>query len=206
MKIQTRMREIRITLFDIFKEFVMVKTIKYMITMLLISPILLSSCGVIPIISGLLSVSQPEVDADLVLPPVFGPEAAREAALEFVQLNFGRSAPSSDLIWVGDQDPTDGMVGSSTAQYLADGWSARVTFPLVAPNATIYTVKIDGDVFAWEGLINAYGEVVTTTVSLEPTPNADIVDPTPSDAPVIGTRYYRDDFHRLPWNIPQLGR
>jgi len=172
------------------------------IALLMLSSVFLSGCGIVPIISSVLPIAQPEVDTESLMPPVFGPEAARDAALVFVRLNFGSSAPGTDLIWGGGQNPAGDLVGSFTVQYFSDGWSAVVTFPVVAPNAAIYTVKIEGELFVWEGLVDAYGRTVTTTVSLEPTPIADIIDPTLSDPPVIATLYYRDDFHRVAMEYP----
>jgi hypothetical protein len=119
-----------------------------------------------------------------------------------VQSNFGSSAPGSELVWLVGQESSDELVGSSTSQYFANDWSTQVIFPVAAPDATIYTIKIDGDVFAWEGLINAYGQVVTTSVNYEPAVMPEIVDPAQSDPPLIGTLYYRDDLHKVAWEYP----
>ncbi|MBG7609627.1 MAG: hypothetical protein IZT55_02050 [Anaerolineae bacterium] len=181
----------------------MIKTIKLLIVMLFMSPIFLSGCGVVPLINGLLPISQPEVDADLVLPPVFGPQAARKVGLEYVQSKFGNSAPGNDLVWVGGNESPGGLVGQSTVQYHAEGWSIQVAYPVVAPESIIYTVTIEGERFSWKGLIDAYGQAVTTTVSnLDPTAPPNIVDPTPTDIPLIGTLYYRDDFHKIAFEYP----
>jgi len=193
-------------LFRLFKEYVMVKKITkfdILISLILLCSTILSACGVVPIIGSVIPIAKPEVDSTVTLPPVFGPEAARDAALEFLQLNFGGSAPSPELIWVAGQDLTNGIIGSSTVLYSSGGWRIRVAFPVVAPDATIYNIKVEGEAFAWEGLINAYRQVATTSVSnLEPTDIPNILNPTPVDPPVIGTLYYRDDFHKVAMEYP----
>jgi hypothetical protein len=44
-----------------------------------------------------------------------------------------------------------------------------VTYPVVAPDATIYTVKVYGDAqgFSWEGLVDAYGQVSEIRVFID---------------------------------------
>jgi len=189
MNAQTRIQDTSKTLFCSFKEYIMVKKITkfdILIALILLSSIILSGCGAVPVVGGVIPISQPEVDPEPSLPPMFGSEAAREAALDFVRVSFGSSAPSPDLIWVVGEAPSDGLVGSSTFQYISDDWTVRVAFPVVAPDATIYTVKIQGGSlgFVWEGLVDAYGQVVTTSVSFDnPSPTPEVLEPDPTPTP-----------------------
>lgn len=178
------------------------------ITLILLSTIVLSGCGTMHAIGGVIPVPQTELDPTPILPPVFGPEAARDVAIEYLQVNFGSSAPSVDLIWMGGETRSDGAVGASIFQYHSNHWSIRVSFPIVAPEATIYTIALQGSSsgFSWTGLVDAYGQVATTavfdseptsvprstqiptltlippTVTLHPTPTP--IPPTPTQIPV----------------------
>jgi len=189
MNAQTRIQETSTTLFCSFKEYLMVKKItkfRILIALILLSSSFLSGCGAMSFIGSVIPISQPDVEPELILPPVLGPEAARDAALDFVRVNFGSSAPSREMIWVGGEAPSDGLVGSSNFQYVTTGWVSRISFPLTAPDATIYTVKISQDTpgFSWEGSVDAYGQVVTAIVTIEvPSPTPEVVDPEPTPTP-----------------------
>ena len=154
-----------------------------LIALIILSSIILSGCGTVPVVAGVVPVSQPESEPEPVLPPVLGPEAAREAALDFIQVSFGSAAPSPDAIWVGGEASVDGSVGSSIFQYVTTGWVARISFPLVAPDATIYTVVISQDApgFSWEGIVDANGKVTTTILTFDdaPSPTPEVVEPEP---------------------------
>jgi len=152
------------------------------VALVILGSIILSSFGVIPVIGGVILAAPVGTETDADLPPVFGPEAARHATLTFIVSNYGENAPIAETIWVGGEIPTDGGVGSSTYQYVADDWVVRISFPIVAPGAIVYTVKVQGKRMTWEGLVDAYGQVATTTVSfVEPT--ATQIPPTPTNQP-----------------------
>lgn len=167
----------------------------------------LSGCGAVPALAEAILVPQQEDEPQSgpPLPPVFGPDAARDAALAYVRDQYNSTAPGSDRIWVGGEIQSDVMVGSSVFQYVSDRWSIRISYPLVAPEATIYTVDLQETPqgFVWDGLVDAYGQVATTAVSdSEPTVTPEITDPAPSDPPVIGTLTYQDDKFNVAMEYP----
>ena len=129
----------------------------FLIVLIFLIALMLSACGSIPALAGVIPIPEQdaEPESEPFLPPVFGPEAARDAALDFVRENFGSSMPASDLTWVGSEMASDGMVGASVFQYVSGQWSMQVSYPLVAPNETIYSIKLKReDVgFQWEGLV-----------------------------------------------------
>ena len=177
------------------------------IALVLLFGTVLSACGVIPTIITGRPVSTPDIDTSepgTGLPPVVGPDAAREVVLDFVRLNYGASAPDSDLIWLGDQVPSAGLVGSSTFQYTAHNWVMEIQFPIVAPDATIYTVKVHSSSgFRWEGLVDAYGQVATTSVTFgEPTGTEEVVEPDPTVTPTPVKVSFRDDIYKLSMEYP----
>jgi hypothetical protein len=175
----------------------------FIIALVLMVGLILNGCATIPgIITGgpAATPDTGTVEPDSGLPPVVGPDAAREAVLGFIRQNYGDSAPAGDLIWLGDEVSTDGLVGSSAFQYIAHNWEMDIQFPVVAPDATIYTVKLEGSSgFSWEGLVDAYGKVATTSVSFaEPTET--VVEPEPTPTPVLIS--FRDDIYRLSLEYP----
>jgi len=179
----------------------------FVIALVLMVGIILGGCGVIPSMITGSPVSTPDVGTDepgTSLPPVVGPDAAREAALAFVRQNYGSSAPASDLIWLGEEVPSGGLVGSASFEYVAHQWVMDIQFPVVAPDATIFTVKLQGESgFSWEGLVDAYGQVVTTSVSLDqPTETADVIEPVPTATPTPVSISFRDDIFRLALQYP----
>ena len=191
MNAQTRSQDISQTLFSPIKEYLMVKKITkfdILIAIIILCSMAMSACGSVPAAAGVLPISQSVVEPPPNLPPVMGPEAARDAALDFILKNLRSSAPSPDLIWVGGEAPPSELVGSSTFQFVSDDWTIRVSFSLVAPDKTIYTVVVQREKsgFVWEGLVDAYGQVVTTSIGFEspsPTPEAVEPEPTPTSEP-----------------------
>ncbi len=131
--------------------------------LMFLSAILLSGCNFIPLVTGTLPADTATPESNL--PPVIGPEAARQTALVYIQGRYGFAIPLG-AIWSAETLSPAGTVGSSTYKYIADGWEVIVSYPIVAPQATIYTVKASAAAlgFAWEGLVDAYGQVAETAV------------------------------------------
>jgi len=65
----------------------------------------------------------------------------------FAELGF------NDLEWTGRRVTPDDLVGAETYKYTADDWLLIVTFPIVAPEATVYHVTLENQEtgFVWEG-------------------------------------------------------
>jgi len=96
---------------------------------------------------------------DAVEPP--DPIRARDAALTYLAGAYGERAPAPGLTWKEERTTPEGLVGSSSFQYTAGDWAVTVSFPLVAPEATIYQVAVTHEAsgFQWEGEVNAKAQV-----------------------------------------------
>ena len=179
----------------------------FLIVLTFLLALVLSACGSIPALAGVIPIPEQnaEPESEPFLPPVFGPGAARDAALDFVRENYGSSMPASDLTWSGRELPSDGMVGASVFQFVSGQWSMQVSYPLVAPKETIYSIKLQReDVgFLWEGLVNAVGQVATTVMTnSQPTMTPTQTIPSPTDVPAVETLNYRDDKYHLAMQYP----
>ena len=96
-----------------------------------------------------------------VTPQVPDPIAARDAALAYVVQNYDQQVPGTSASWMEDDLTEEGLVGASTFQYTAEGWTVTVSFPIVAPSATIYKIMASDEAtgFQWEGEIDVTGAV-----------------------------------------------
>jgi hypothetical protein len=95
------------------------------------------------------------------------PTRARDAALVHIIAQYGDQPPASGLIWTEEVITPEGLVGSSSFQYVAGDWVVTVSFPLVAPQATVYQVAVINQVtgFQWEGEVDAAGQVTELSFS-----------------------------------------
>jgi len=91
------------------------------------------------------------------------PRAALDLALSYFAELHGADAPAADMAWQETIIPADGLVGSQTVEYLSeDGeWTARVSYPVVAPQAIIYEVVLTAPALRqrWTATVNATGQV-----------------------------------------------
>jgi serpin B len=104
----------------------------------------------------------PVPDEAEVLPP--GPARARDAALSYLAAAYATQAPGTDLAWSEENVTPEGLVGSSSFLYRSGDWQVAVTYPVVAPQATIYQVVVDDRAtgFHWEGKVDAAANVTET--------------------------------------------
>jgi serpin B len=97
---------------------------------------------------------------DTPVPPP-DPAAARDAVLAYLAEAYGDLAPAPDLAWNEREAPTGGLVGSSTLEYEAQSeagpWMVAVSFPIVAPEQTVYHVLVANQAlsFQWQGDVDA---------------------------------------------------
>jgi hypothetical protein len=178
--------------FRINKEFIMTKRIPAFysfLALVILGSLVLSGCGTIHPTAGVIPIVQPDFEPETNLPPVLGPEAAREAALIFLQTTYGSYAPGSDLNWENKNDQSN-LVGASHFTYVNEEWEFSVSAPVVAPEETIYSVSINqvSSRFLWEGLVDAYGQVVTTKLvfnNASSTKETTQVEPVPAVEPML---------------------
>jgi hypothetical protein len=184
------------------------KTIKFsrsalLLTLALVGVLILSGCVLVTAISGLIPGTRTDTDPEATLPVVFGPEAARQTALDFLQNSYGSYAPPVGANWVGGEMPSDGLVGSTRFQYTAAGWVVSVSYPLVAPEATLYTVDAVCEAigFSWQGLVDASGKVATVSLVInEPSATPEVIEPSETPAPDLVR--YQDESYKLALAYP----
>jgi len=98
--------------------------------------------------------------------PTTGPTVdrigARDAALAYVRTSHGADAPAADLAWVEQHAKPAELVGGEAYQYLAGDWLILVSYPVVMPEQTAYTISMVNFVtgFIWDGRVGAGGQVI----------------------------------------------
>lgn len=87
---------------------------------------------------------------------------ARDSALAYVRQAYGDVVPAGELAWVSaNTTPTD-LLGVGSYRFTAGTCAVDVTYPIVAPDATVFhvTVADSGTNFHWEGDVDAQGAVI----------------------------------------------
>jgi hypothetical protein len=84
---------------------------------------------------------------------------ARDQAMLYVSEQHGQSGLGAGLAWEEERLTPQNTVGSETYQYTAGDWVVTVSYPVVLPENTIYTISITNQStgFQWEGEIDAQG-------------------------------------------------
>ncbi|HBX70643.1 MAG TPA: hypothetical protein DEH25_15005, partial [Chloroflexi bacterium] len=105
--------------------------------------IFLTLMGVVILLSGCSLRGSGAIPTETSSPPeqslIIGPQAARDVALAYFRTYHPGTGPAEDAIWFEETVPTGGLVGSSTFKYRYESWVITVTYPIVAPDATIFT-------------------------------------------------------------------
>ena len=85
---------------------------------------------------------------------------ARGAALSYLQSVVGDEAPSPSGDWAAE-DITPELLGSAAWKFIKGEWIVTVSYPIVAPENTIYTVvvKSQEEGWYWKGTVEASGYV-----------------------------------------------
>jgi hypothetical protein len=163
-----------------------------LIVVAILSGIVLSGCGMVPVVSFLAPLVGKEVVTESNNPPVFLPEIVRDAALNFIQENYDQVALPAIQEWDNGEFIDSELDQPMTYQYKAIDWVARISFPSDSTDTTIYIVKIQGGArnFSWEGMVNALGQAVTTKVTFD--------ESVPPSAPL----HYQDDPFRIGLDYP----
>jgi hypothetical protein len=84
---------------------------------------------------------------------------ARDQALFYVSEHHGQSGLGAGLAWQEERLTPENIVGAETYQYTAGDWVVTVSYPVVLPENTIYTITIanESSGFRWEGEVDAQG-------------------------------------------------
>ncbi len=86
---------------------------------------------------------------------------ARDAALNFLRETYGPEAPPAGLFWKAAYITPEGLVGGSDYEFTSDDWTIKVSYPIVLPEDTVYTVVVTNPAtsFAWQGEVDPQGQV-----------------------------------------------
>jgi hypothetical protein len=87
--------------------------------------------------------------------------AARDAALNFIYDTRQYPPLDASVEWQEERLTAEGVVGAETFKYTAESWVVEVSYPIVAPEATIYQVTVinEGLGLEWLGEVDAQGVV-----------------------------------------------
>ena len=142
-----------------------------LITMLLLLMVLaLTACGALQV--QFEDGGGREADPQTEDAPPIDVLVARDTALAFVRDHYGQAAPSSDLAWSASRETADGLVGASNFRFESQGWTLTLDYPIVAPDATIYTIELFSSTsgFHWMGQVDAQGIVMEMGEIIEDIP------------------------------------
>lgn len=94
---------------------------------------------------------------------MFDRVAARDAALNYIYQKY--QYPPLDTAaaeWEEEELTPEGLVGAAKYRYTAFNWVVEVSYPIVAPEATIYEVTVtNADLgLDWRGTVDAQGTVM----------------------------------------------
>jgi hypothetical protein len=98
-----------------------------------------------------------------------GVKIARDAAIAYVNINYDIWPRISEADWkVACVTPED-IVGASAYRLTADSCVITVSYPVTAPDSTIYHVVLDDSAvnFHWEGDVDAQGQVLPQWLSVD---------------------------------------
>lgn len=93
--------------------------------------------------------------------------AARDAALQQISKQYGEQVyPPPGTGWLQENITPEGLIGSTTYRFTAQDLIVTVSFPVVAPDATVYQVSVENTTsgFRWEGEVDASGQVTDLAV------------------------------------------
>ncbi|MCW3991364.1 MAG: hypothetical protein NWE79_01535 [Candidatus Bathyarchaeota archaeon] len=111
--------------------------------------------------------NQREVAHTELLPPEF----AKDLAIEYILKSHSElgTVPLPE-VWAFEILTPEGLVCASTQQFVGDGWTVNVSFPVVMRPVYTISVRYSGNIsFAWEGTVDQSGNIEETSISIEPT-------------------------------------
>jgi len=93
---------------------------------------------------------------------ILGPEEARDIAVEYVKA--GHPELTEHGSWEMENLTPEGLLGYSTLQYTSEGWTVKVSFPVVWKPVYSVEITVDADpVFQWTGSVEQDGSVTPET-------------------------------------------
>lgn len=88
---------------------------------------------------------------------------ARDAVLDYLDDNYDDNIPGPNLLWQEEDKTPAGIVGSVVKAYTSEGWTMLISYPVVNPEATVFSVTlVSSGGWKWEGSVDADGSVTET--------------------------------------------
>jgi len=86
---------------------------------------------------------------------------SRDAALVYLETTVVDSAPEPGGDWVTEDVTSPALIGTSTLKFTKEGWQVNVSYPIVLPENTIYTVTVLNLQVGWhwQGTVDFQGKV-----------------------------------------------
>lgn len=133
------------------------------ITLISLLAISLAACGSVEVDLEPTSSSTP--DRDHASQPPSEVITALQIAIAQLQSEFPAVGPANDADWEAHDLTPPGLVGSSGYRFMIDGWQIDITYPIVAPQAMIYSINAEhlASDLRWGGTINAQGQILSSS-------------------------------------------
>ena len=147
---------------------------KRLLLLLLSGVLLFSGCQLLP------ADSSPEVEANPPVLPVDSAPGARDAAMLYIRDHYGLYVPPAGSAWNEQNLTPADVVSTSAFQFSLDHWIVNILFPTINPADIVYTISVHSPAtgFAWEGLVDAHGNVTETRGYISPSSNNPANSPT----------------------------
>jgi hypothetical protein len=130
--------------------------------LLIVGALIAAGCGGATAVPTTAPTAAPTTPPMATAVPTVDRAGARDLSLAYVRARYGADAPAADLAWTEQNAKPPEMVGGEVYQYLAGDWLITISYPVVLPELTVYTVKMVNTAtgFLWEGQVGAAGQVI----------------------------------------------
>jgi len=143
--------------------------------------VIITSCGTFEVGTEPIQDSSPEneINSKPTAAPTIAIEPVEEApemvwsvletALSFILLSHGEQAhPPPGMDWQVENVTPQDRVGLTTYLFSAKDLVVTISFPIVAPDATVFQISVENraDGFQWDGEVDAQGNVSELSVSV----------------------------------------
>ena len=94
-----------------------------------------------------------------------GPKDVRDAVLAYLRENVGEDVPAVGVAWERRDTTPKGLVGQTTIEFItSDYWEVTVSYPVVAPQNTVYDVLVTNhkNGWHWQGEVKPDGSITET--------------------------------------------
>ncbi|MBT3389571.1 MAG: hypothetical protein HN413_04095 [Chloroflexi bacterium] len=175
---------------------------KRLLLLLLSGVLLFSGCQLLP------ADSSPEVEANPPALPVDSAPGARDAAMLYIRDHYGLYVPPAGSAWNEQNLTPADVVSTSAFQFSLDHWIVNILFPTINPADIVYTISVHSPAtgFAWEGLVDAHGNVTETRGYISPSSNnpanSPTIPPTSTSTTIPSLQSYRDTTYRFSLDYP----